>query len=128
MFSMLLITIFLFFDIKTKFIAIILFIPSYIGSVSPLVILSLYQLNRYELKASAVAIQNFSYFMMVGLLGMISGILMGFYEPKKVGADMIYSNKSYFLVFALFLVLSIIEVIYAFKIKDYKDNFIKSNS
>ncbi len=118
MFSMLLITIFLFFNIKTKIIAIILFIPSYIGSISPLVILSLYQLNRYELKASSVAIQNFSYFMMVGLLGMISGILMGFYEPKKIGADLIYSNKSYLLVFGLFLILSIIEVIYAFKIRD----------
>ena len=58
--------------------------------------------------------------MMVGILGMISGILMNVFEPNNVNGIMIYSNKSYLLVFGLFLLLSIIQVICAFRIKDEK--------
>ncbi len=110
----------LFFDIHSKIIALIFCIPSFIGSISPLLILTLHCLNRYEVSATAVSIQNFGFFMMVGILGMISGLLMNVFEPQNINGILIYSNKSYALVYGLFLILSVIQAICAFRIKDEK--------
>ena len=117
-FSTLSICMLLFFDIHSKAIALIMCIPSFIGSISPLLILTLHLLNRYEVSATAVSIQNFGFFMTVGILGTISGILMNVFEPVNKNGVLIYSNKSYLLVFGLFFFLSLIELICAFKIKD----------
>ena len=106
------------FDIHSKIIALIFFIPSYIGSISPILILALHMLNRYEIGATAVSIQNFSYFIMVGTLGMVSGMLMNVFEPVRRGANLVYQNESYMLVYGLFLIFSIIQVYFGFKIVD----------
>ena len=108
------------FDIHSKIIALIFCIPSYIGSISPILIMALHTINRHEVSATAVSIQNFSFFMMVGLLGMITGVLMNVFEPIKRGENLIYQNESYMLVFGLFLVLSLIQVYFGFKIVDKK--------
>ncbi len=105
-------------DVHSKVVALIFCVPSFIGSISPLLILTLHMLNRFEVSATAVSIQNFGFFMMVGLLGMISGMLMNVFEPVNKNGVLIYTNESYLLVFGLFLILSIIEIICAFKIKD----------
>lgn len=105
-------------DIHSKIIALIFFIPSYIGSISPILILALHMLNRYEVGATAVSIQNFSYFIMVGTLGMVSGMLMNVFEPVRRGANLVYQNESYMLVYGLFLIFSIIQVYFGFKIVD----------
>lgn len=116
--STLSVCLFLAFNIQTKIIALIFCIPSFIGSISPLLILALCVINRYEVSATAIAIQNFSFFMMVGLLGMISGMLMNVFEPTLKNGELIYSNNSYLLVFGLFFTLSLFELFCAFKIKD----------
>ena len=116
--SSLSVCLFLILDIHTKIIAFIFLIPSFIGSISPILILTLHIINRYEVSATAVAIQNFGFFMMVGILGTLSGILMNLFEPVKTNNALIYPNNSYLLVFGVFLILSIIEVICAFKTKD----------
>ena len=116
--SMLSITLLLAFNIHTKLIALIFCIPSFIGSISPLLISTLHLLNRYEISATAVSIQNFGFFMMVGILGMLSGMLMNVFEPENINGVLVYSNNSYLLVFLLFLVLSLFELLCAFKIKD----------
>jgi len=116
--SVLSVCILLIFNIHSKIIALIFCIPAFIGSISPLLILSLHKINRYEVSATAVSIQNCSFFMMVGILGMISGMLMNVFKPIIQNNILIYSNYSYLLVFGLFFILSIIEIICAFKIKD----------
>ena len=58
--------------------------------------------------------------MMVGILGMLSGMLMNVFEPQNVNGVLIYSNKSYVLVYGLFLMLSIVQMFCAFRIKDEK--------
>ena len=118
MLSMLSVLLFLAFDIHSKIIAIILCIPSYIGSISPILIMALHMINRIEVSATAVSIQNFSFFMMVGLLGMITGMLMNSFEPIKQGNVLVYQNNSYLLVFGLFFILSLIQVYFGFKIVD----------
>lgn len=109
---------FLALDIHTKIIALIFCVPSFVGSISPLLILTLHIFNRYEVSATAVAIQNFGFFMTVGLLGMISGMLMNVFEPTIREGVMVYSSSSYLLVYGLFLILALVEVICAFRIKD----------
>lgn len=106
------------FDIHSKIVALIFCIPSFIGSISPLLILTLHIINRFEVSATAVSIQNFGFFMMVGILGMVSGMLMNVFEPINKNGVLIYTNESYMLVFGLFFILSIAEIIYAFKIRD----------
>ena len=118
MLSTLSVCIFLVFDIHTKLIALIFLIPSFIGSISPLLILTLHIINRYEVSATAVSIQNFGFFMMVGILGMVSGMLMNIFPPSNHNGILIYNSRSYLLVFSLFFLLSLIEVFCAFRIKD----------
>lgn len=118
MLSILSILLLLIFDVKTKIIALIFCIPSYIGSISPILIMALHKINRHEVSATAVSIQNFSFFMMVGLLGMATGMLMNFFEPIRQGNNLIYQNNSYILVFGLFFILSLIQVYFGFKILD----------
>lgn len=118
LFSCLSICLLLAFDIRSKIIALIFLIPSFIGNISPLLILTLHVYNRYEVSATAVSIQTCSFFMMVGILGMVSGMLMNLFEPVNQNGILIYSNKSYLLVFGLFFILSMFEVICALKIKD----------
>ena len=120
MLSMLSILIFLVLDIHSKFIAIIMCVPSYIGSISPILIAALHSINRHEVSATAVSIQNFSFFMMVGLLGMITGMLMNIFEPLKQNGVLVYQNNSYLLVFGLFFILSLIQICFGFKIIDKK--------
>jgi len=117
-FSMLSIFIMLCCDVHSKITALIFCIPSYIGSISPLLILTLHMYNRYEVSATAVSIQNFGFFMMVGFLGMLVGMLMNRFEPLSENGILVYSRYSYLLVFALFLILTLVEVYCAFKIKD----------
>ena len=56
--------------------------------------------------------------MMVGILGMVSGMLMNVFEPIQKNGDLIYQNNSYLLVFGLFVILSILQVYFSFKIVD----------
>ena len=117
-FSTLSVLLMLAFDIHSKIIALILCIPAYIGSISPLLIASLHAINRHEVSATAVSVQNFSFFMMVGLLGMVTGMLMNIFKPINENGILVYQNNSYMLVFGLFFILSLIQVYYGFKIVD----------
>lgn len=116
--STLIISSFLFLDIHTKLIAVLFLITAYIGSLSPLLIYTLHLLNRYEISATAVAIQSFNFFMIVGILGAVSGTLMHLFEPSNQNGVLIYPNESYLCVFGLFFILSLIALFYSFKIKD----------
>ena len=56
--------------------------------------------------------------MIVGILGEISGVLMHIFEPVNKNGVLIYPNESYILVFGLFFLLSLVALVYSFKIKD----------
>ena len=123
LFSTLSITLLLLFGIHSKIVALIFCIPSYIGSISPILIMALHTINRHEVSATAVSVQNFSFFMMVGILGMVSGILMNIFEPIKQNNVLVYQNNSYILVFGLFFIFSLIQVYFGFKIVDKTNKF-----
>ena len=116
--SALCVCLFLIFDVHSKVIALIFCIPSFIGSISPILISTLHVINRYEVSATAVAVQTFGFFMTVGIFGTLCGVLMNVFEPVKTGNVLVYTNNSYLLVFGVFFILSIIEVFCAYRTKD----------
>ena len=75
-------------------------------------------MNRYEISATAVAIQNFGFFMMVGILGMVAGMIMNLFEPIVQQGSLIYPKNAYLSVFGLFLIIAVVEVVCAFRTKD----------
>ena len=67
---------------------------------------------------TAVSIMNFCFFMMVGILGTVSGFLLNIFEPVKDGNVLVYSNLSYLAVFGLFFLLSVFELYKAMKLSN----------
>ena len=66
--------------------------------------------NRKMISGTAVSIMNFCFFMMVGILGTITGFLLELTKPQRIGDTLVYSNNAYLLIFGMFLMLSIYEV------------------
>jgi uncharacterized membrane protein YedE/YeeE len=66
----------------------------------------------------AVSILNFSFFMMVGILGTATGYILKVFEPTRIGNKLVYSSESYLLLFGVFLALSLYEMYRAAKMSD----------
>lgn len=116
--SLLLIFLFIHFEIRTLFIAFIFCVLAANASLSSLLVPVLYATNRKMISGTAVSILNFSYFMMVGLLGSATGYILHLFEPTRIGNKIVYSNNSYLLLFGLFLALSVYEIYRAAKLSD----------
>jgi uncharacterized membrane protein YedE/YeeE len=74
--------------------------------------------NTKMTSGTAVSILNFGFFMVVGLLGTITGYVLNLFEPTRVGNTLVYSNNSYLLLFGIFLILSVYEVCKAMKLSN----------
>lgn len=116
--SLLLICIFLVFNIRTNAVAIIFCILAANASLTSLLVPVLHLTNRKMISGTAVSILNFGFFMMVGILGTAAGFLLNIFEPQKIGNVLVYSNKSYLLVFGLFFVISVFEMYKAMKLSN----------
>lgn len=113
------ISICLLFQIKTKIIAALLLLIALGGGMSPLLVPIIHANNKYEERGTALSIMNCCFFLSVGIFGTITGFLLDVFAPlSSVSGHIIYSSKSYFLVFGTFFVLSLVEMYYAFKLKD----------
>ena len=117
-FSLLITCVLIWLEIRTMFIAFIFCIFAGNASLSSLIVPVLHQTNRKMISGTAVSILNFSFFMMVGLLGTATGYILHAFEPTRVGNVLVYSNSSYLLLFSVFLLLSIYEVYRAAKLSD----------
>ena len=116
--SLFVICLMVWFDIKTMFIAFIFCVLAGNASLSALIVPVLHQTNRKMISGTAVSILNFSFFLMVGLLGSATGYILNVFEPTRIGSVLVYSNKSYLLLFGVFLALSIYEMYRAAKLSD----------
>ena len=116
--SLFLICLLIWFDIKSMFIAFIFCVLAGNASLSALLVPVLYQTNVKMISGTAVSILNFSYFMMVGILGTATGYILNVFEPTRIGAKLVYSNNSYLLLFGVFLLLSVYEMYRAAKLSD----------
>jgi MFS family permease len=116
--SLLTICILIWLDIRTTFIAFIFCVLAGNASLSALLVPVLHATNRKMISGTAVSILNFSFFMMVGILGTITGYILNLFEPTRIGNKLIYSSQSYLLLFGVFLLLSIYEIFRATKLSD----------
>ena len=116
--SLLFVCVCLAFDIKTNFIACIFCILSANASLSAILVPVLHLTNRKMVSGTAVSIMNFCFFIMVGILGTMTGILLNIFEPVIKGDIVTYTNESYLLVFGLFLILSVFEMYKAMKMSN----------
>jgi MFS family permease len=116
--SLLIITVLIWLDIRTLFIAFVFCVLAANASLSSLLVPVLHATNRKMISGTAVSILNFSYFMMVGLLGTITGYVLNVFEPTRVGNTLVYNSHSYLLLFGVFLCLSIYEMVRAAKLSN----------
>ena len=116
--SLLFICTVLIFDIKTNLVACVFFILAANASLSAILVPVLHLTNRKMVSGTAVSIMNFCFFMMVGFLGTIAGFLLNIFEPLKKSSVIMYTNKSYLLVFGMFFILSVFEMYKAMKLSN----------
>ena len=116
--SLLIICLFLAFDIRSIFIAFIFCVLAANASLSSLLVPVLHLTNRKMVSGTAVSIMNFCFFTMVGLLGTIMGFLLNLFEPTKVGDVLVYPRESYLAVFGMFFLISIFEMNKAMKLSN----------
>ncbi len=116
--SLLLICLFLILNIRTDAIAVIFCILAANASLTSLLVPVLHLTNRKMVSGTAVSIMNFGFFMMVGILGTAAGFLLNVFAPQKTGNVLVYSNKSYLLVFGMFFLISVFEMYKAMKLSN----------
>ena len=106
------------FNYKTTFIACLFCVLAANASLSAILVPVLHLTNRKMISGTAVSIMNFCFFMMVGILGTMTGFLLNIFEPIKRGNITTYTNQSYLLVFGMFLLVSIFEMYKAMKLSN----------
>ena len=116
--SLLTIVLLIFFDIRSRFIGLIFCILAGNASISSLLIPVIQQSNRNSVSVTAVSIMNFSFFMMVGILGTLTGFLLNMHSPQRINGILVYGRESYLLLFGVFLALSVFEIYKAFKLSN----------
>ena len=116
--SLLLICLAILFNYKTVLIATLFCVLAANASLSSILVPVLHLTNRKMISGTAVSIMNFCFFMMVGILGTLTGFLLNIFEPVKNGNLTIYSNNSYLLVFGMFLAVSVFEMYKAMKLSN----------
>ena len=116
------ISILLILDIKNVYlISALLMILASCASLSPLLVPLLYDINDKHVSATAVSIMTCCFYIFVGLLASLTGFLLNIF-PAEILATGInrYSNYSYLLIFGFFILLSLISLANALKIKESK--------
>ena len=61
---------------------------------------------------------NFCFFMMVGILGSLTGFILSMHNPERINGVLVYGRDSYLMLFGTFLVLSVYEVYKAAKLSN----------
>ncbi|MCQ2743560.1 MAG: MFS transporter [bacterium] len=117
--SLLSIFLLILFDKHTVFIGLIFCVIAGNASISALLIPVIQQSNREEVSVTAVSIMNFFFFMMVGILGTLTGFILNCYSPERINGVLVYGKNSYLLLFGVFLALSIYEMYKAKKLSNH---------
>lgn len=109
----------LMFNIRTHLVVYMLMLIAIGGGMSPLLVPIIHGTNKYEVRGTALSIMNCCFFLSVGILASLVGVLLDIYAPVSNGVGhLIYSNKSYMLVFGTFILFSLVEIYNVFKLKD----------
>ena len=116
--SLLIIFLSILFDIHSKFIGLVFFVIAGNASISSLLIPVIQKSNKEEVAVTAVSIMNFCFFMMVGILGTLTGFILNLHTPERINGVLVYGRESYLMLFGVFLALSIFEIYKAAKLSN----------
>ena len=116
--SMIIILLCLMFDFRTPLIAFLFCTISFFACLSPLLIPLLHDINGQKDSSVAVCIMTSGFYFTVAILGNITGHILNLFEPVIVNGVKVYSNHSYILIFAIMIILSLISLICAFRLRE----------
>jgi len=105
-------------DIRSMFIAFIFCVLAGNASLSSLLVPVLHMTNRKMVSTTAVSIMNFCFFMMVGILGTVTGFLLNIFKPERIKGVLVYGNEAYLLLFGTFFAISLFEMYKAAKLSN----------
>lgn len=105
-------------DVRTAAIGVIFCIIAGNASISSLLIPVIQQSNEERFAVTGVSIMNFCFFMMVGILGTLTGFLLKAFAPERINGVLVYGRSSYLLLFGVFLALSVFEMYKAAKLSN----------
>ena len=108
----------IFFDIRSWIIGLIFFVIGGNASLSALIIPVIQQSNDRHHAVTAVSIMNFCFFMMVGILGTVTGFILHHFTPERINGVLVYGKDAYLCLFGTFLILSVFEVYKAAKLSN----------
>ncbi len=116
--SLLTIFLLILFDIRTQLIGFVFFVIAGNASISSLIIPVIQHTNSEDVGVTAVSIMNFCFFMMVGILGTLTGFLLKLHTPERINGVLVYGREAYLLLFGVFLLLSVFEMYKAAKLSN----------
>lgn len=112
------VTLFIFFEVRTAWLAGFLCLLSFTASTSSIAIPLLRETNHPSHAGVSVSILNFSCFTFVALLGNAVGFLMNLFPPGVRDGIKVYSVYSYLAVFGVMLLLSGLVLWCSFRLRD----------
>lgn len=116
--SLLTIFLLILFDIRTQFIGLVFLVIGGNASISSLLIPVIQHSNTEDVGVTAVSIMNFCFFMMVGILGSLTGFLLNMFTPERINGVLVYGREAYLWLFGVFLILSVFEMYKAAKLSN----------
>ena len=105
-------------DIRLKAVAVLLCLLSLGGSMASIVIPVLNETNPESRTGLSISFMNFCFYLCVAVFGNLVGYLMSIVPPKAVAGTLVYGQQSYFAVFSVLFVFSLIVFICSMKIPE----------
>lgn len=96
----------LFLNWRTPIVGVLLFAVAWFANQGTITVPIMKDTNIPEAMGAIVSLCNGIVYLTVALLGNAVGMLLDMFEPVKSGGILIYTNKSYIAVFALFALLA----------------------
>lgn len=113
-----LITLLLYLEIRSNWIAILLCLLASTASTSSIAVPLLRETNHDEFTGVAVSILNFGCYIAVAIFGNMVGALMNLFAPERHGQVLVYGTHSYLAVFATMLLFAGIVAWCSFQLRE----------
>lgn len=114
----LLISIFVFFEIRTSVIIALFWILSFVCNFGPINLTLLRDINQPEHLGTAVSCGNGFNYLMVAVLGSISGFFMDLFPPVVKDGITVYGKMSYFSLYLFLFLLSLFALYSSIKLPE----------
>lgn len=103
----------------TAMTSVIFFCLAIVASMSPLLVMFINEVNSHKICVTATGIMNTLFFLAVGFFGNVTGFMMNLFPAiRNIEGILIYGRNSYLAVFIPLLLFSLVELFFAFRLKE----------